>query len=57
MPDITMCSNKNCYVKHKCYRSQAIPNLYQSYANFDYDDNNGNCFKEMPKNVYKKTNE
>jgi len=32
MPDITMCSGKNCPLKEKCYRFLATPNEYaQSY--------------------------
>lgn len=47
MPDITMCSNENCYVKEKCYRHTAIPDPYmQSYAFFDYDDSQGKCFMD-----------
>ena len=35
MPDISMCSDKNCSQKTKCYRFTAIPNnRYQSYASF-----------------------
>ena len=35
MPDITMCTNKNCDDFDKCYRAQANPTpLYQSYAEF-----------------------
>lgn len=45
MPDISMCANKNCYVKEKCYRYTAVPNpYYQSFATFDYDDSQGSCF-------------
>lgn len=45
MPDISMCANKNCYVKEKCYRYTAVPNPYwQSVATFDYDDSQGSCF-------------
>lgn len=35
MPDITMCTNKLCFLNKKCYRYRAIPDpRYQSYANF-----------------------
>jgi hypothetical protein len=36
MPDISMCSNKDCPLANRCYRSIAIPNPnWQSYAEFD----------------------
>jgi len=36
MPDISMCKNKSCLIKDKCYRYTAIPNPHrQSYANFE----------------------
>ncbi len=31
MPDITMCSGKNCKVKESCYRFLATPSSYQSF--------------------------
>lgn len=32
MPDITMCTGKDCPLKDDCYRYTAFPNLYyQSY--------------------------
>jgi len=35
MPDITMCKNKKCKKKDKCYRFTAEPSEYrQSYAEF-----------------------
>lgn len=38
MPDITMCANKSCPLKKKCYRFVAEPDKgYQSYALFVYD--------------------
>lgn len=38
MADITMCTAKNCQVKHKCKRFTAIPDpMYQSIANFNKD--------------------
>ena len=39
MPDITMCQRKDCVKSDKCYRKQAKPNTWQSYALF-------NCSKE-----------
>lgn len=42
MPDITMCANKNCPLKDKCYRFTATPDpLWQSYA--DFKPVNGKC--------------
>lgn len=36
MPDVTMCENKKCPLRHKCYRFKAIPFEYwQSFANFE----------------------
>ena len=35
MPDITMCTNEECPMKHKCYRYTAKPSEYsQSYGIF-----------------------
>lgn len=35
MPDITMCWNKTCPLRDKCYRYRAIPDKYwQSFAEF-----------------------
>ena len=35
MPDISMCLNKKCELRKKCYRFTAEPSQYrQSYANF-----------------------
>lgn len=31
MPDITMCQNKDCPLKDKCYRFTAEPKKMQSY--------------------------
>jgi len=31
MPDISMCSNKECKDKEKCYRYMAEPSHWQSY--------------------------
>jgi hypothetical protein len=37
MPDISMCKNENCIKKESCYRFNAIPSRYQSFADFDYE--------------------
>ena len=43
MPDITMCLNKACPLRHKCYRFTAKPNAdYQSYSTFTFDRFNAN---------------
>jgi len=35
MPDISMCKNKECPSREKCYRYMAIPSdIWQSYADF-----------------------
>ena len=34
MPDITMCTNKDCYKKEDCYRFMANPSKKQSYSYF-----------------------
>jgi len=34
MPDITMCCNKTCPMRIMCYRAQAKPDRYQSFAFF-----------------------
>lgn len=39
MPDITMCANKDCVVKERCYRYMAIPSHYQSVAIFQPNKN------------------
>ena len=39
MPDISMCSGKNCPIALHCYRYTATPSKYgQSYADFVYND-------------------
>lgn len=43
MPDITMCVNTKCPVKKICYRYRAIPDEYQSYANFKFDFEGAFC--------------
>ena len=42
--DISMCLNKKCKMRYKCYRYMAIPDKHwQSYASFDYENDN-KCF-------------
>jgi len=34
MPDITMCTNRECELRKTCYRAQATPGEWQSWAAF-----------------------
>lgn len=44
MPDISMCSNKECSRKEECYRFTAIPNEFrQAYADFEEIENGKGC--------------
>lgn len=37
MSDITMCANRECPLRAKCYRAQAVANPHwQSYGMFDH---------------------
>ena len=37
MPDITMCSNRECPLRSGCYRYRAVPNGdWQSYSGFNH---------------------
>lgn len=42
MPDISMCLNKNCPLRMKCYRYTAIPDDWQSFCGFA-PDQTGKC--------------
>ena len=35
MPDITMCINKNCPLRVRCYRYRAVPSNRQSFCKFE----------------------
>lgn len=35
MPDITMCDNRDCSIRNRCYRAMANPSDYQSWAIFE----------------------
>jgi hypothetical protein len=36
MPDITMCTNKDCLISHSCWRFNCPPSQYkQSYQKFE----------------------
>ena len=42
MSEITMCVNKDCSLRNKCYRATATPDpLWQSYSK--YEPKNGEC--------------
>jgi len=43
MPDITMCEDKECPMKNKCYRFTAVPSMRQSY--FEESPREGNDCK------------
>lgn len=42
MPDISKCANKECPLKHDCYRFTAPSSDYQSYSSFKPDEK-GEC--------------
>lgn len=42
MADITMCNNEKCSLRNSCYRKQATPDYFQSWAAFVQDDS-GKC--------------
>ena len=45
--DITMCTSENCPYKDKCYRTQAKPNSFQSWSNFEYTCNENSGFEDF----------
>ena len=47
MPDITLCTNKSCSKRKRCYRFMAKPDKYQSFALFK-PDNDGKCEEFKP---------
>ena len=38
MCDLTMCCNRDCPIRNKCYRYRAIPDDYQSFALFKSEE-------------------
>ena len=48
MPDIALCTRQVCPLKEKCYRHEATPEEYQTYAMFEYDYNINTCEYFMP---------
>lgn len=50
MPDISMCSNKECPLREGCYRFLATPSEYwQSYCRFE-PNKSGECTMYWPVN-------
>lgn len=47
--EITMCTSENCPYKDKCYRTQAKPNSFQSWSNFEYTCNENSGFEDFIK--------
>ena len=48
MPDFSMCLNKDCPIKEKCYRFMARPDhQYQSYTSFNYNEEGCHFFYEI----------
>lgn len=57
MPDITMCSNKDCSKKETCYRFKAKPNEYRQSYFSDMKEENCKLYWKMDpptKNAEKK---
>jgi hypothetical protein len=53
MPDVSMCMNKECPLKEKCYRFTATPNEHiQSYGMFE-PDKEGKCDYYLNNKGYK----
>ena len=38
MPDITMCNNESCWLRHSCYRHMAPASSRQSWQEFEPSD-------------------
>lgn len=49
MPDITMCDNKDCYIRELCYRYTAKPSKIQAYHTFNcaVSDDGITCYHFM----------
>lgn len=57
MADITICMSKECPQRKSCYRAMAVPDRYQSYADFEYVCNEESGFEDfMPILSYDKIN-
>lgn len=46
MPDITMCSSKECPMRSSCYRTRAKLDKLQNWTNFEYFCNENSGFNE-----------
>ena len=53
MPDITMCANHRCPKRRECYRHEATPDKWQSYAGFAPDER-GQCDHFVPMETCRK---
>jgi len=54
MPDISMCENKDCPSKEKCYRFMAKPSpVWQTYAEFKVEKGKKKCDNFMK--IWEKT--
>lgn len=42
MSDITLCKNQDCSLSHDCWRFNAPPDINQSYADYNQDED-GRC--------------
>ena len=49
MPDISMCQNVDCPFHESCYRFNATPSDYQSYADFAPVDGACEYYEKMEK--------
>lgn len=52
MPDISMCRDHMCPLRHKCHRYTAVPSYWQAYASFKADKDKCDYFwdnKGLPK--------
>ena len=47
MPDITMCTGKDCEKKKDCYRYMAPPSKYQSMSDFENREEDCQYFWEI----------
>ena len=59
MPDITMCTNKDCVIRGKCYRYRAVSEkFYQSYSFFECENEYSDYFLTLyPDDILRETEE
>jgi len=45
MPDISMCSGKDCKIRNQCYRYRAVPSEYRQayFVESPYDPKTNKC--------------